>query len=170
MSDSHGRPDARIAVSRGIARIEVEGTEKFVREQLAELLPIVVEASPGATQTDSTGADAPGAAAATTETRSMPTTVRGFFQQKKPSTAYEAIGCALYYAQRQEGKEELSVTDIRTMLTQANYRPPASFAQALSDCRRKYGYAETGTKRSMWKLTSQGGILVQFDLPRPKEG
>jgi len=37
---------------------------------------------------------------------------------------------------------------------------------ALTDCRRRYGFAEPGSRKGTWRITHDGEVTVDFDLPR----
>jgi hypothetical protein len=97
-------------------------------------------------------------------------TLRGYFDLKKPENASEAIALVLHYKKQHENKEELSSDEIRGALIQGNFRPPSAMAQALTDCRRRFGYVEPGARKGFWRLSHQGETLVELDLPRQKAG
>jgi len=153
--------DVKMALQLGEARLELQGDQAFVEGQLKKLLPLVkgdsgehAEARPAA----------PTAEKASSGQR--PQSIRGFFEVKKPGNAYEAMAVALYHRLKAEGKPELSGDEIKTAMSQGRHRPPESFAQALTDCRRRYGYIEPGSKKGFWKLSHSGETVVDFDLPR----
>jgi hypothetical protein len=143
--------------------LELEGDQAFVEAQLEKLLPMVRvngNGSPAAVAHD----NVQGRTAASPPRQ----TLKSFFTTKKPANASEAIALVLHYRREHDKKDELSAEEIRAALRQGGFRPPEVMAQALTDCRRRYGYIEVGTKKGMWKLTHQGETLVEIDLPRGK--
>jgi hypothetical protein len=156
----------KVVVSRGDVRVELEGDQAFVESNLEKLLPMVNADGDGRA-----GAGDRGAADDTEQRPAAPArqTIKSFFQQKSPGNASEGIAVALHYKRQYEQKDELTADEIRAALIQGGHRPPDQMAQALTDCRRRYGYVEAGTKKGFWSLTHQGETLVEIDLPRSKK-
>jgi hypothetical protein len=162
---------ARIAIRRGTSQIEIEGTEEFVDRHLPTLTDLLP--SPGSVGDEEDGLDhiaveeghAPEQETdAGTETQRQ--SLRKFVEEKKPQNASEAIACVVYFLRKFRGKDEISADEMRQSLILAKHRPPTNFAQALTDCRRRYGYIEAGTKKELWKLSHDGEVTIELDLPR----
>ena len=154
----------KVVFSSGDARLELEGDQAFVESNLEKLLPMVRGNGNGsvAASAHQNGGDGH-------EPAKRPRVLlKTFITQKNPGNASEAIALVLHYKRQHEQKDELSGDEIRAALLQGGYRPPDAMAQALTDCRRRYGYIEVGTKKGMWRLTNQGETLVEIDLPRSK--
>lgn len=156
--------NVRIVIAQGDSRLELEGDQAFVEAHLKKLLPRVVGETDGQPKPQSAeGLGTPTAPGAARARQSLAT----FVATKKPQNAYEAISVVLYHRRQTEDKTELSGPEIRAALVQGRYRPPdSSMAQTLTDCRRKYGYIQPGSKKGLWKLTHTGETTVEFDLPR----
>ncbi len=157
--------NAKVVVAQGDSRVEVEGNQSFVEAQLKKLLPIVTGTMPAVPEKGKHTEHAQGtqAPAGGKDRQSLAT----FVETKNPQNAYEAIAVVLYHRRKAEGVEELSGSEIRAALVQGRYRPPdSSMAQTLTDCRRKYGYIQAGSKKGLWKLSHTGETTVEFDLPR----
>lgn len=153
--------NVRIVVAQGDIRIELEGEQSFVEKKLKQLLPIVgVDNNEALDQHK--GSAQPKPHGGKQGRQSLPT----FIASKKPQNVYEAIAAILHYARKVEGKDEVSGAEIRSGLVQGRHRPPGNLAQALTDCRRKYGYIQTGSKKGLWTLTHSGETTIEFDLPR----
>ena len=159
-------PDSsRIVVANGSRRLEVEGTADFVDGRLKQLLPWVQQSA----RTQSEGDGVASNEEPATDVQAAPTehtTLRTFLEKKSPANIYEAIACVLYFNAKFRDRDEVSVADVRTQLVQARFRPPGNMAMALTDCRRRYGYAEPSAHKGNWKLTHDGEVAVEFDLPR----
>lgn len=156
--------NAKIVVAQGDSRLELEGDQSFVESQLKKLLPIVT-GTPAATERSkhSEASERAKPLSSAQDRQSLVT----FVTAKNPQNAYEAIAVVLYHRRKAEGIEELSGPEIRAALVQGRYRPPdSSMAQTLTDCRRKYGYIQAGSKKGLWKLSHTGETTVEFDLPR----
>ncbi len=94
--------------------------------------------------------------------------MRTFVEQKKPGSTCEAMACVTYFLKKYRSKDEITADEMRAAMITAKQRPPGNFPQALTDCRRRYGYVEVGTKKGFWKLSHDGEVTVELDLPRPK--
>lgn len=157
--------EVRVAVALGGASVELQGDREFVEAQMKKLLPLITG------EANATGGHhkpAEHASASTAHTAAEPKlgSIAKFFEEKNPGNAYEAIAVAMFHKAKTEHKPELSWEEIRTALIQGRSRPPESFQQALTDCRRRYGYIEVGSKKGFWKLTHSGETVVELDLPR----
>jgi len=155
----------KVVVAQGDTRVEVEGDQAFVEAQLKKLLPIVTGALPTIPEKAKHAEQPPATQAlgGSKDRQSLAT----FVETKSPQNAYEAIAVVLYHRRKAEGVEELSGSEIRAALVQGRYRPPdSSMAQTLTDCRRKYGYIQAGSKKGLWRLSHTGETTVEFDLPR----
>jgi hypothetical protein len=159
-------PQARIVVARGEVRLELEGDQAFVESNLQKLLPMVRDVEAADTRSGS-GVNGKGAGSSPAS-KGGRQTFKTFMTEKSPNNTYEAIAIVLHYMRQHEQKDELSGAEIRTALIQGGYRPPDQMAQALTDCRRKYGYAAVGSKKGLWRLSNQGETLVEIDLPKAK--
>jgi hypothetical protein len=155
--------DSRVVVVNGELRIVVEGSETFVKGQLEQLFPWVSGTEKSQHRANSDKEDGTAGTAPESVRRQ---TIQSFFKDKRPANAYEAIALAIHYKRTFEEKTEFDVSEIRTALRQAAFRPPDDMPQALTDCRRRYGYVQVGTKKGLWTLTHQGETLVEVDLPR----
>jgi hypothetical protein len=157
--------EVRVAVALGGASVEVQGDREFVEAQIKRLLPLITgEGGSTVTPAKEPAHTAPASGDAHAAPRLG--SIGGFFEQKKPGNAYEAIAVAMFHRLKTEQKIEMSWDEIKTALTQGRFRPPESFQQALTDCRRRYGYIEVGSKKGFWKLTHSGETVVDFDLPK----
>lgn len=157
---------AKIVLRRGSSQYEVEGTEEFVVRTLPELTRLLeapdAERTAGHVEAESSQdheREADG---------TLPQSLRGFFDEKAPQNASEAIACAVYYLCTIRGKAEVAADEIRQTLINAKQRPPGVMAQALTDCRRRYGYIENGDKNGFWRLSQNGEVAVKIDLPHKK--
>src|SRR6266568_5834429 len=146
---------ARVVLSSGEVRLELEGDQGFVESNVEKLWSSVNSAPNGA------GRDDHAEAADSERPESARQTLKTFVKVKKPANAYEAMATVLHYKRKYETKDELSGEEIRAALIQGGHRPPESMAQALTDGRRKYGYIEAGTKKGLWRLSHQGETLVE---------
>ena len=155
--------NVRIVVAQGDSRLELEGNQSFVAAHLKKLLPVVTGALVAPEKVKhSEHSDTPKRLSGGQTRQSLAT----FVESKNPQNAYEAIAVVLYHRRKTEGKEELSGPEIRAALVQGRYRPPdSSMAQTLTDCRRKYGYIQAGSKKGLWRLSHTGETTVEFDLP-----
>ena len=147
----------RIVMVNAARRVELEGPQKIVLEQLNEMRAWVDAEAQKPTDPEGVG---------TSALIADRTTLRGFLTAKRPGNASEAIAVLLAYKKSQESKHELSADEIRVAMIQAGIRPPGAMGQAMADCRRRYGYVEVGSTRGSWRLSSQGETLVEIDLPR----
>jgi hypothetical protein len=153
---------ARIALSRGTVKLELEGEQGFVESHLEKLLPLVRDLKgSGAAGDDLQDPEE-------TKGGDGRQTLKSFIKAKAPANAYEAMAAVLVYKQQHESKPELSAKDIVDAMIQGGHRPPDRVPQALSDCRRKYGYIEPGTKKGLWRVSQQGQTLVEIDMPKTK--
>jgi len=161
--------DVKVSVTLGDAAIELQGEQAFVEAQLKKLLPIVQggEAAPRGARPASAKEEPTAGESRTSDPRRQ--SIATFFANKNPQNVYEAIAVVLYHRRLAEEKIELTGAEIRTALVQGKYRPPGVIAQALTDCRRKYGYIEPGSKKGLWKLSNAGETVVDFDLPNKKD-
>jgi hypothetical protein len=150
----------RVTLVNGDRRVELEGDQAVVQENFEKVFEWV------------SGPPKPASAEKVNheDGRGTRVTLRGFFDLKKPENASEAIALALHYKKQHENKEEISSDEIRGALIQGNFRPPGAMAQALTDCRRRFGYVEPGARKGFWRLSHQGETLVELDLPREKSG
>lgn len=156
--------NARVVFASGESRVEIEGNPAFVEKHLKQLLPLITH--DGSDQKRTSGSkQEPVSAVPSRSLGTQRQSLKAFFEMKAPQNAYEAISVALYHRLKAEGKNELSGTEIRDTLVQGGYRPPDIMPQALTDCRRRYGYIQPGSKKGMWKLTHGGETTVEFDLP-----
>lgn len=157
----------RVFVANGDVQVEIEGEETYVEKKLTKLLPFVM------------GNENGGAAPATKKQLKekeeegrrgpAPHTLQSYVKAKDPNNVYEAIALVLDFARKYENKAEMSSGEIRAGLLLGKYHPPKSMAQALADCRRRYGFVVVGAKKGYWKLSNQGETLVELDLPRAKK-
>ena len=104
----------------------------------------------------------------TTNGGAAPQSLRGLFDEKAPQNVSEAIACAVYYLCTIRGKGEVTGDEVRQTLINAKQRPPGAIGQALTDCRRRHGYIETGDKKGFWRLSHDGEVAIKIDLPRKK--
>ncbi len=156
---------AKVVVSSGDVRLELEGDQGFVESHLEKLLPMVHPSRGG----DGGKGDNGGGMGTETKAKgAVRQILKSFFKEKNPGNAYEAIATVLLYNRQHEQKDEMSTAEIRAALLQAPFRPPDQMAQAVTDCRRRYGYIEAGSKKGFWRLSNQGETLVEIDLPRAK--
>ncbi len=151
----------RIVMVNSARRVELEGPQEIVLKQLVEMRAWVDAQALGATVKGPNGSGMH-------EPPPDRTTLRSFLAVKRPENAYETIAVLLAYKKSYEGRPELSADEIRVAMIQAGIRPPKAMAQAMADCRRRYGYVEVGTARGSWKPSPQGETLVEIDLPRTK--
>ena len=150
----------RISMSNVGRRFELEGGEETVLSHLADMRQWLSE---GVAASASERANPSESAEPAVAERA---TLRGFLGTKRPANSYEVMAVLLSYKKTHEGKDELSQDEIRTSMIQAGVRPPGVLGQALADCRRRYGYIESGSQRGFWRLSHQGETLVEIDLPR----
>ena len=150
----------RVTLINGDRRVELEGEEGVVKADFEKVFEWVSGPLKPASRENINHDDDRGARV----------TLRGFFDLKKPENASEAIALVLHYKKQHENKEETSSDEIRGALIQANFRPPGAMAQALTDCRRRFGYVEQGARKGFWRLSHQGETLVELDLPRERSG
>jgi hypothetical protein len=155
--------ECKVVFARGTDRLEVEGTAEFVEARLKEMLPLL-ETTPDPEEEASDRSDGPGDGEKENSPGAM--SLRSFITGKVPGNIYEAISCILYFNKKHRGKEEMTAEEIRSQLILARQRPPMHMAQAMTDCRRRYGYVGVGTKKGMWILTNDGEVTVDLDLPR----
>jgi hypothetical protein len=148
----------RIVMVNAARRIELEGPQEIVLEQLDDMRAWVDAPGQRPTEKD------PEHPAGLNER----VTLRSFLAAKRPDNTYEAIAVLLAYNKSHEGKQELSTDEIRVAMIQSAIRPPGAMGQAMADCRRRYGYVEVGSTRGLWRLSHQGETLVEIDLPRAK--
>jgi len=162
---------AKIMVSNGDVRFELEGDQAFVESHLGKLLPMVRRGD-GGSRPGKGGDGGDADAKVPTEKGSTGSTTRqtlkNFFKEKDPDNAYEAIAVVLQYKKQHEQTDQLSAPEIRAALLQAGYRPPEHMPQALTDGRRRYGYVQPAAQKGFWRLSHQGETLVEIDLPRSK--
>jgi hypothetical protein len=151
----------KIVIARGERRFELEGTREEINERFQSLFDWV-NASPPESQDTSPPAGGD-------EKPAERTTLRTFLKSKAPVNTYEAIATVLHYERTHGGRDELSPEEIRTCLIQGGHRPPNAMGQALTDCKRRYGYIDVGSRKGSWKLSHQGETLVELDLPRNRE-
>ena len=154
---------ARVSVSDGNMHIEVEGEPSFVEKHLKNLLPLIRDrvGDGGALL----GGGLPNVEQGMQAGQGRQT-LKNFLEQRSPQNAYEAIACVLFHYCATQERPELSSDEIRMALVQGKYSPPRNMAQAMTDCRRKYGYVDVGSKKGFWKLSRDGETLVEIDLPR----
>lgn len=153
----------KLVFAQGDVRIELEGEATWVKQEFETLLKLANGTEPPKPASRATtDADPPSKA-------STGRTIRNFVNEKMPRNVYEKIACVLYFARENEGKPELSITEIRDHLRAAGVKPPGAMLQALVDSRSRYSYVEAGTQRGIWKLAPNGETQVEFDLPpKPK--
>ncbi|MBX3229222.1 MAG: hypothetical protein KIT84_18630 [Labilithrix sp.] len=154
----------RLSVLRRGTQVEIEGPEAFVTstfESLRDLFdkPNVKDDSADEPPTND------GEKAGEEGSR---VSLKTFLEQKKPQNSYEAIACVLYHHQKFREQSELNSDEIRKALLQGRVKPPGNMTQTLTDCRRRYAYIEPGTKKGLWKLSHDGEVTVDLDLPREK--
>ncbi|HEX8700646.1 MAG TPA: hypothetical protein VF815_17480 [Myxococcaceae bacterium] len=159
----------KVVVAKGSARIELEGPEDFVNGKLGELLPWIEE-SKGANGIEVYDSPQTGEDEDASDEASKPEehkiTLGAFIAKKSPQNVYEAMACVLFFSRQFRDRPELSTEEIRKLLIQGKFRPPGSMAQAMTDGRRKYGYVDAGSKKGLWKLSRDGEVTVEIDLPR----
>jgi hypothetical protein len=154
---------AKVVLSAGEYRFELEGSEEFVEGKFKSLLQWISEPPEPSAARESEEGGENGRSHGGGKTRK---TLKTFVTEKSPRNVYEAMAVILHYKRAYEQSEEVSGEEIRKALLQANQHPPKFFNQGLTDARRKYGYLEAGSKRGLWKLSHQGETLVEVDLPR----
>lgn len=154
----------KVVVAKGSSRLELEGPEDFVNGKLEELLPWLDEAEKE--NADDGLREDEGLPAESPNHEEHKITLGSFMTKKSPQNVYEAIACVLFFSRQFRDRPELSTEEIRTLLIQGRFRPPGSMAQAMTDCRRKYGYIDAGSKKGLWKLSRDGEVKVEIDLPR----
>src|SRR5438034_6640887 len=142
---------ARISLSRGTVRLELEGEQGFVESHLEKLLPLLRNHREGGVAGDDgsprdAGEPKDDVSSAGGDGRQ---TLKSFVKEKAPANVYEAIAAVLHYKRQHEEKPELPAKEIVNAMIQGGYRPPDRVPQALTDCRRKYGYIESGTKKGL---------------------
>jgi len=152
-----------VALVLGGSSFDLQGDKEFVEAQMKKLLPLVTG--------DAGTAAPPKSAAPTSEPSAVKTahatkSIQAYFKEKAPQNAYEAIAVGMFHRREHDQKDELSGDEIRMAMIQGRYPPPNNFPQALTDCRRRYGYVEVGTKKGFWRLTNAGATVVDFDLPK----
>lgn len=148
----------RVSLVNGERRAELEGDQTVVKENFDRIFEWI-SLSSGDDSFQKVKSD---------ENRQGRITLRSFFESKRPENASEAIALALHYKKQNEAKEEVSPEEIRAALIQGNFRPPGKLPQALTDCRRRYGYVEPSARKGFWRLSHQGETLVELDLPRTR--
>ncbi len=162
---------SRVFVANGDVQVEVEGEEEFVEKKLAKLLPLVMgdggEQQGAALRKKTKEVEETGEKETSNGRPSQ--TLKTYIKAKAPENVSEAIALVVDYGLKYDRKDEMSSDEIRRALIQGGYRPGKSIAQALADCRRRYGYVEVGSKKGRWKLSSQGETVVELDLPRSKK-
>jgi len=160
----------KVVIAHGESRLELEGEQTFVTEQLKTLLPLITgeNRQDQSAQSKGKAAHVAGAAGAAPGTDQDPRrqSIRTFVTAKAPQNVYEAIALVLHHRRNYEDKQELTAAEIRQGLVAGGARPPTVLPQALTDCRRRYGYIQIGSKRGFWKLTPTGETMIEFDLPR----
>jgi hypothetical protein len=154
----------RLIFAKGPNRLELEGEQAFVQQQLDALLPLIVEEqedSGDAPSPTSNATSPPGESTQDEERQSL----RSFVAAKAPKNSYDSIACVLFFARSVLGKAELSPDEIRAFLLQAKQRPPGALTQALADAKRRYGFVEPGARKGYWRLGHAGEVRVELELP-----
>ena len=151
----------RIVVDMSASKIEVEGPASFVRKELSALLALIA-----APHTELPAQRESRRSSRAIGRGSERLSLRRFAEAKAPGNTYEQMAVVLHYAENHEERPESSTNEILAAMGAAGFRRPKAPAQAVSDARRRYGYLQPGSKRGLWKLSQQGTLLVEDDLPR----
>lgn len=157
--------NARISIASGDFHVEVEGDPAFVEKHIRDLNALLKKVGDARANAVEIVTDARSETEGKGVGKDARQTLHKFVGAKKPRNVYEAIACVLYYAKNYQDQPELETGNVRTSLVQGKYRPPGNMVSAMTDCRRKYGFVEVGSKKGFWKLSHQGETLVEFDLP-----
>jgi hypothetical protein len=156
-------PTLKVAMSTNNRRFELEGAEETVLSQLGKLQEWLGESVQNGDALPE-GESVRGEQSPTIDRA----TLRSFLSAKRPANSCETMAVLFSYKKKYEGKDELLQDEVRASMIQAGARPPGVMGQALTDCRRRYGYIEPGSKKGYWRLSHQGETLVEIDLPRTR--
>lgn len=92
-------------------------------------------------------------------------TIKEFFDEKKPLTAAETVAVFGYFLERYENKTEFTEADISKAFFDARVRKPKVVAQALRDAKNKKGFLVDGHEKGSFRLSNIGENLILHDLP-----
>lgn len=153
--------NVKVVVAKGSARVEVEGPTEFVEKHLLDLLAhlSVIGSADEESEREEAENDADDASAG--ERKSL----QRYLEEKAPTNSYEAIAVVVYFLAKFRGKPEVTADEIRRALLQGKFKPPSVMAQAMTDCRRRYGFVQPGTRKGFWKLTHDGEAKVELEMP-----
>ncbi len=152
-------PDTfRAKVNIGNVSIELEGSEQFVRDELAFVKQNLLQ------KLDASGLG-----------RFVPTTARKegfapgekvpikmFVEGKSANSDMEKAAAIAYYLAVHENTEEVDGDTISSWFAKAGWKPPKNPAATLADAKRRKGYFDTGSAGG-YKLSDAGRYFVEHE-------
>jgi|SRR6266581_5586647 len=152
-------PDTfRAKVSVGNVLVEVEGSEQFVRDELAFLKQTLIQrlslsglakAVPPMTAGEE---NAPG--------EKLP--IKQYVEGKTPRNDMEKAAIVAYYAATYENSGEIDGDTLSSWFTKAGWKPPKSPADTLKDAKRRKGYFDA-VGSGEYKISDTGRYFVEHE-------
>ncbi len=160
------KADYKVQIKVGDAEVNVEGAESGV-VKIVEALSDVLRGSrrPSSSGTIGTSTFAPVSVAS--PSRSSPTDIRSFFEEKQPSSDIEAAAAAAYYNQylapEASRREAIDSASLQEAFRLARRPLPANTSYTLANARNA-GYLDSVGEGGQFRLNAVGYNLVEHGL------
>jgi len=151
----------RVKISVNHISVELEGSEQFVRNELAyfkekwfsrvEDLQLKEAHAPFGLETNQLKQKPP---------------IKYFIDNKAPQSDMEAAAVIAYYLRTWEGIDEIEGKLLSEWSIKAERKPSKNSYQTLLDAKLKKGYFDKGSKRGSFKLSNTGLYFVEHELSK----
>ena len=149
---------SRAKVTIGQVSVELEGSEAFVREELAFFKEKWLKG------------DMEGGVPPTPHRASRGSAViKEFMAEKAPENDMEAAAIVAYHLSEHQSITDVDGKILSEWFTKAGRKPPKNPYATLKDAKRRKGYFDSAG-RNKYKLSDTGRYLVEHELPKSKGG